>query len=144
MGGRSNLAICTQAQQNLDRLYEERNASQDEIARFEERIAVRNGEIAVAKNTLSSIRDAIANVADGVASVGADLATGNTGAAARDTIITAVRLANEEARQQQEISDLRSQLADEEWQLQSQRNKLSIIERDISQAVAFLDSNNCR
>ena len=143
MGGRSNLAICAQAQQNLDRLYEERNASQDEIARLEERVAVRNGEIAVAENTLSSIRDAIANVADGVASVGADLATGNPGAAARDTIVTAVRLSNEEARQQQEISDLRSQLADEEWQLQSERNKLSIIERDISQAVTFLDSNNC-
>lgn len=144
MGGRGNFAICAQAQQNLDGLYEERNASQDEIARLEQRIAVRSGEIAMAENMLSSIQDAITNVGDGAVSVGADLATGNPGAAARDAIVTAVRLANEEARQQQVISDLRNQLADEDWQLQSERNKLSIIERDISQAVTFLDSNNCR
>jgi len=145
-----NFAICEQAQRNLEDLYSERNTtqdegsrSQDEVSRSEQRVAKMFGEIAVAENTLSRIQDAASNISDGAIAVAVDLGTGNTGAAARDALTTAVRLANEEARQSQKLATLQRQLADEEWQLQSARNQLSIIERDISQAIHFLDANNC-
>ena len=143
MADPNNFVLCEQAQRDLEDLYLERNSKQEAISRLEERVAHMFGEIAIAENTLSRIQDAASNVADGAIAVGADFATGNTGAAARDALATAVRLANEEARQSQKLATLQRQLADEEWQLQSERNLLDLIKRDIQQTIHTLDANNC-
>ncbi len=143
MADPNNFALCEQAQRNLEDLNLERNSKQEAISRLEERVSNMFGEIAIAENTLSRIQDAASNVADGAIAVGADLATGSTGAAARDALATAVRLANEQARQSQKLATLQRQLADEEWQLQSERNLLDLSKRDIQQTIRTLDANNC-
>ena len=96
-----------------------------------------------AQNVLSSIRAAAERIGASVLSTIASAIQGDTPGVVRDGTATAIQLAREAGRQEEEVERLQRQKRNMEFERQAARNALAITEADIRRTVAYLSANNC-
>ncbi len=136
--------VCAQARRNLADFYSERTETIAEISQIQERMMLVSGELSEAQNLLSRVEDAIQSVGDGVVAVGVDVLLRDLFGVFRDGLDAAFKLSHLEADQRQKISELFNQLEKDKEKLERAQIGLSIIERDIGQAIDFMRENDCR